>query len=94
MKNYVYKEGHTWYAVYANPENPALSDLFGPWEKQFPTKKAAEDFLASLVYPTTKKAEKTETTVKAKKVLTEEQKAKKAARAKARREARKAQANV
>lgn len=42
----------------------------------------------------TKKAEKTETTVKAKKVLTEEQKAKKAARAKARREARKAQANV
>lgn len=34
------------------------------------------------------------TTVKAKKVLTEEQKAKKAARAKARREARKAQANV
>lgn len=90
MKNYVYKEGRTWYAVYANSENPALSDLFGPWEKQFPTKKAAEDFLASLVYPTTEKTE----APKAKKVLTEEQKAKKAARAKARREARKAQANV
>lgn len=148
MKNYVYKEGHTYYAVYNTPG----SDFFGPSEKAFPTKKEAESFLASLNVPAQAKeftvsgktylvwsdfiarcvfaqetvtghreviygggyikAEKTirqaianvfglsttkgeapaTETKKTKRVLTPEQKAAKAARAKARREAKKAQA--
>lgn len=151
MKNYVYNEGNTWYAVYTIDEERSF--FFGPEEKAFATKKDAEAFLAtlkstSLTVPEkattyevnghtyqvwsdtfarctyaqdtatgeTKKihgngyihAEKTvrkailisfaptapvkttETKARAKRVLTEEQKAAKAARAKARREARKA----